>query len=55
MNQSKKLMQALHIVVPEPIRDAILAQAAIEGVSAGAVARELLAEGMKARGLEVQC
>lgn len=44
-------MQPVHVVVPCHIRKSIEKAADLEGVSLGAVARELLAEALKARGL----
>jgi hypothetical protein len=44
-------MQPVHVVVPCHIRQEIEETADAEGVSLGTVARELLAEALKARSL----
>jgi hypothetical protein len=46
-------MQSIHVVVPGKVRAAILSKARAEGVSVGAVTRDLLADAMRARGIEV--
>jgi hypothetical protein len=51
MLNKQKLMQPLHIVVPGETREAIVRAARAEGVSIGEIARDLLSEGMRARGL----
>lgn len=46
-----KIMQPLHVVVPEDVRELIVQTASHEGVSIAVIARELLNTGIRARGL----
>lgn len=53
MRKTKDIMQPLHVVIPRAWREKIVLQALMEGVSTAEVAREILAEGMRNRGMEI--
>lgn len=52
MRTKKPLMLPVHFVVPGTLRKSIENAAETEGVSLGTIARELLTEGLRARGIE---
>jgi len=52
VRKNRVIMQPVHVVVPCNVRKSIENAADVEGISLGAIARELLAEALKAMGIE---